>query len=73
MDVRISLFRAKHEISVKVIISDIKLIFTLPTTSKIQQILKELDRTFEKLDVEKLKDRKSKLQIYEYVLLHCLC
>lgn len=55
------MFRAKHEISIKVAISDIKLIFTLPTTSKIQQILNELDRTFDRLDAERLKDRKAKL------------
>jgi hypothetical protein len=30
--------------------------------------LKELDRTFELLDEAKLKERKAKLQIYEFVL-----
>jgi hypothetical protein len=55
------MYSAKHEMTIKCLISDLNLIFTLPTAQKVIFILKELGKTFADLEAERVRVRTAHL------------
>lgn len=49
-------------------ISDLNLIFTLPTAQKVIYILKDLIKTFDDLETQRGSIRKTLLQMYEHII-----
>jgi hypothetical protein len=49
-------------------ISDLNLILTMPTAQKVIFILKDLIKTFNDLEDQRTKIRKSNLNIYEHII-----
>ena len=68
MEVKIDMYSAKNEMKIKCCLSDLNLIFTLPTAQKVIFILKDLGTTFEELEKERARVRKQHIQMYELII-----
>ena len=62
------MYSAKQEMTIKCLISDLNLIFTLPTAQKVIFILKELGKTFADLEEERVRVRTAHLQMYDFII-----
>lgn len=62
------MYSAKNEMTIKCLISDLNLIFTLTTAQKVIFILKELGNTFGDLETERVHLRTAHLQMYEFII-----
>lgn len=58
----------KNHVDVNCVISDLRFVFAVPTANKLLKISMKLQDIFESLEKDRLTERKTKLEMYEYVL-----